>query len=473
MSQHRRPGQRILAGLVLLGLPSLAFAQGTFEHTWVEVRTDLFDYAPGAGVLVTWPGGKLDGTADRFGRTASTELPVGVTAEVRISSVRTTRGSTVGQLQSIVADPFTEDTSYHGHCLLVPEARLTPFYASPQNPGPGIVSDPYSEAWYAYPEYPTIAQYDFEVAIAPLRHWNQISSYLDYSGVTPPAEYVQGILVRADQDVDFGGHPIMFALDVLDHAYTTPVATVLDLTGSPLPTCFASVVADAGSHVFLRVEGGFSTGDTLILLRDGGIGATVMQSASTEPIAPASSGDGFVPCQPSPPDNSDGSFCSIPANNAATAEPDNDCGATMYPCGLSDEGGAKIVPAWVGNPPCNPAGVTSSVRICWSISGGVEFGFRLGDTLEIDLNGQIERIRCKTVTLGACTCIGTWTCEWSDKRCWKVCRDYVIFSDGQFTTVQHWSRKFQEAKGSYAIEQTTTCTPTGSGCGGSGSGQGN
>ena len=135
-----------------------------------------------------------------------------------------------------------------------------------------------------------------------------------------------------------------------------------------------------------------------------------------------------------------------------------------YDCGLNSKS-ARIVPAWVGPPPCNPAGMSESIEGCWTFEGQVEVGFDVG-AVEVTAGGGLSRQRCKTVTVGECTCVGTWTCEWEESKCWEYCREYDYWAEGSKVTVHYMTRAFPKASGSKAIQQNTTCTPSGSGCGG-------
>lgn len=234
----------------------------------------------------------------------------------------------------------------------------------------------------------------------------------------------------------------------------------------------ASVLGQTSNHIYIHFVGDLPVGDTLLLVHEDPVapstatGFALVPKPGVLPTVAASSAGPFQHCTPEPPAKEDGAHCSVPSENQATTEPESDCGASKYDCGANDES-AEMVSAWGdGPPPCAPAGMETSVSICWEIEGNVEFGFE-AELVEVSVGGSISYARCVTNTLQPCFCAGSWTCEWSQTQCWEICRDYIIWDSDiwWFRTVQYFSRKISKGSGSYAVQQTTTCAATGGGCG--------
>ena len=179
----------------------------------------------------------------------------------------------------------------------------------------------------------------------------------------------------------------------------------------------------------------------------------MMGNAVVEPADP------LEPCQPEPPD--DATYC---PDLTIVTEPDNDCGANKITTGQTVRT-SDIVPAWVGPPPCNDSGLSTEATVCWEYSGGIEFGFEVGDVVEINVNGTITKVVCTAVQLADCKCIGTWRCDWYVKEYWSICREYTVWIEWfTFETRQYWSRTYNEASGSKGIDQQTTCDVTTGNC---------
>ena len=445
-------------------------------------------------------------TTDVYGRTGAATVGSGDLIIVTIGEARTPLGSTLGQVVLFEDHTTSSDGGdTRGLIRFVPEARTVQFKAISDNQASGyITEDPHSESWYAHP-FSSNPSYSFDAGVALLRGPDVIDAYFAYHQSGSPGTFLHGLVLRNESNVELTGDAMMLAIGREDHQYSNPSAAVVHVSTSGGGTCIATVLGFDDSFVYVVLEGFMPKGDTLILISvSGGPGGTINDPLQPSPIPSGGGGggdgggalglggspsavvhgasdvhcilainmepnpvpfarsgrteaEGFEPCPPPPPSDV---YCEV----GVAPEPESDCAAEPINTGLS-ESRADIKPAWVGIPPCNDDGITSDKQVCWEIGGGVEFGFEVGDVIEVNVNGRISRVQCTSISVAPCFCTGTWFCDWFVKQAWQTCREYRVWIEWfTFETRTHWSIKYTENAGIEAISLVTTCPVTTGNC---------